>query len=141
MGGGSVWYGDGSRLDILRAAGAAKASLIVVAIDNKEAATKIVELVKEEFPLVPVLVRAFDREHALELAELNVDYQIRETLMSSFELGREALLRLGETPEDADELIKDMQSRDAERFALECVSGLQAGATMLIGNKDIKSHP
>ncbi|MBC9246803.1 cation:proton antiporter [Paracoccus sp. 11-3] len=136
-----VWYGDGSRLDILHAAGAAKASLIVVAIDNKEATTKIVELVKEEFPLVPVIVRAFDREHALELTALNVDYQMRETLMSSFEIGREALLRLGEDPEDADDLIKDMQSRDADRFALECVSGLQAGVTMLIGNKDIKNHP
>ena len=129
-----VWYGDGARLDILHAAGAADASLIIAAPDNREAVTKIAEIAKAEFPLVPVLARAFDREHALELVKAGVDYQLRETLESALVMGREALLRLGETPEGADEVLEEIRGRDIERFALECVGGLYAGRTMFYGN-------
>ena len=63
-----VYYGDGTRLDILHAAGAAEAGVILVCVDDREAAVRIVELCKAEFPLVPVLARAFDRQEALRLA-------------------------------------------------------------------------
>ncbi len=130
-----VWYGDGSRLDILHAAGAAEAGLVVAAAGDPKAVTRIVELVKAEFPLVPVLARAFDREHALELVKAGADFQIRETLESSFVMGREALLRLGDTPEEADEIIAWFRGRDMERFSMECVGGLFAGRDLMIGNK------
>ncbi|RVM82587.1 monovalent cation:proton antiporter-2 (CPA2) family protein, partial [Sinorhizobium meliloti] len=61
-----VYYGDGKRLDILHAAGAERASAIVVCVDKADDATKIVELIKAEFPLIPVLARASDRRHALD---------------------------------------------------------------------------
>ena len=64
-----VYYGDGARLDVLRAAGAGKARLICVCVERKETATRIVELVRSAFPLTRVFVRAFDRVHALELLE------------------------------------------------------------------------
>ena len=129
-----VWYGDGARLDILHAAGAAEASLIVAAAGNPEAVTRIVELAKHEFPLVPVLARAFDREHALELVKAGVDWQIRETFESALAMGREALLRLGDGPADADGLIADIRGRDTTRFQMECVDGIMAGTVMLHGN-------
>ncbi|WP_323038591.1 monovalent cation:proton antiporter-2 (CPA2) family protein [Gemmobacter sp.] len=129
-----VWYGDGSRLDILHAAGAAEASLIVAAAGNPQAVTRIVELAKHEFPLVPVLARAFDRGHALELVKAGVDWQMRETFESALAMGREALLRLGDGPEDADGLIADIRGRDATRFQMECVDGIMAGTVMLHGN-------
>lgn len=129
-----VWYGDGARLDILHAAGAAEASLIVAAPGNPEAVTRIVELVKHEFPLVPVLARAFDRQHALALVKAGVDWQLRETFESALAMGREALVRLGDAPDDADGLMADIRGRDVTRFQMECVDGLRAGTVMLHGN-------
>ncbi len=60
-----VYYGDGSRLDILHAAGAEHAKVIIIAVDDAKAASTIAELARHEFPLVPVLARAADREHAI----------------------------------------------------------------------------
>ena len=130
-----IWYGDGARLDVLHAAGAAEASLIIAVAGDKHAVTRITELVKEEFPLVPVLARAFDREHALELVKAGADYQMRETLESAFAMGREALLQLGETPEEADEVIAQIRGRDLTRFGMECVGGLFAGRDLILGNR------
>lgn len=121
-----VYYGDGSRLDILRSAGAADASLIVAAANDPAAVTRIVELVKHEFPLVPVLARARDREHALELIGKGADFQMRETLESALAISREALVRLGDTPEEADRMVDEIRARDARRLAIEAVEGLHA---------------
>ena len=131
-----VWYGDGTRLDVLHAAGAAEACLIVAVPDDKEATTRIVELVKAEFPMVPVIARAFDREHSLELVQHNVDFQMRETLHSALAMGREALVRLGDDPEVIDEVMAEIRSRDAERFELECVGGISAGAALILSNRN-----
>ena len=131
-----VWYGDGTRLDILHAAGAASADLVVVAINDPAATTRIVELMKHEFPLVPVLARAFDRQHSLDLVKAGVDYQLRETFESALAMAGEALSRLGEPPEEVAEMIASIRGRDAERFALECVGGtVEAGVGLIIGNK------
>ncbi|WP_295045173.1 monovalent cation:proton antiporter-2 (CPA2) family protein [uncultured Paracoccus sp.] len=130
-----VWYGDGGRLDILHAAGAGSASLIVAAADDAAAVTRIVELAKHEFPMVPVLARAFDREHALELVKAGADFQIRETLESAFVLGREALLALGEDPQVVSDVMASFRDRDVERFQMECVGGIFAGRDLMIGNR------
>ncbi len=132
-----VWYGDGTRLDILHAAGAGQAAVIVVAPDSREAVSKIVELAKHEFPQVPVLARAFDRAHAVELRAAGVDFQIRETFESAMVLGREALLALGETPEDVEDIMAAARARDAERLLLDQAEGFRAGASLIIGNKDL----
>ena len=131
-----VWYGDGTRLDVLRAAGAENASIIIAVPDDKEAVNRITELAKAEFPMVPVLARAFDREHALELVQHGVDYQMRETLQSAIAMGREALIRLGDDDEVADEVMADIRNRDAERFELECVGGLSAGVALILSNRN-----
>ncbi|WP_283179070.1 monovalent cation:proton antiporter-2 (CPA2) family protein [Gemmobacter sp. 24YEA27] len=135
-----VWYGDGTRLDILRNAGAAEASLIVAATDDREATLKIVELVKHEFPLVPVFARAWDREHAVALMKADADFQIRETRDSALALGRAALVRLGDTPEEADDLIQDVRTNDIQRLAIDFTEGLAAGAGLIQGNKAAPSH-
>ncbi|MGC4029807.1 MAG: monovalent cation:proton antiporter-2 (CPA2) family protein [Steroidobacteraceae bacterium] len=127
-----VYYGDGSRLDILRAAGAANASLIIAAPGDPAATTKIVELVKHEFALVPVLARAADRQHALELMHKGADFQMRETFESALSISREALVRLGDTPEDADRLVDSIRARDAQRLAIESVEGLHARRSDLL---------
>ncbi len=131
-----VWYGDGARLDILQAAGAGTADLVVVATDKAETTTRIVEIVKHEFPMARVLARAFDRGHALELMAKGADFQLRETYESAIALGAEAVLRLGATEEEAAEIIADCRARDRDRLALQSVDGIFAGRDLLLGNRD-----
>ncbi len=131
-----VWYGDGCRLDILHGAGAASADLVVVATDKSETTTRIAELLKHEFPLVPVMARAFDRGHALELMAKGVEYQMRETFESAIAMGREAVIRLGASDDEAAEVIDTIRARDRERLAMQSVEGIYAGRDLLLGNKD-----
>lgn len=131
-----VWYGDGSRLDILQTAGAASASLIIAAPNDRDAVTRIVELAKHEFPTVPVLARAFDRRHSLELVKAGADFQIRETLESAFAMGREALLTLGEDPELIEDVMASFRLRDQERLEMEAAGGLFAGRDLVLGNRE-----
>jgi CPA2 family monovalent cation:H+ antiporter-2/glutathione-regulated potassium-efflux system protein KefB len=135
-----VHYGDGSRLDILHAAGAQHAQLIVVAVNDKATCTRIVELLRSEFPLTPVLARAWDREHSLQLIHAGVEFQIRETVESALLLGAEALRVLGVPDEQRAQLMEDVRERDRQRLAMEVVGGLYAGRSMVLGNAPQRPH-
>jgi glutathione-regulated potassium-efflux system ancillary protein KefC len=93
--GRKVNYGDASRIDLLRAAGAEDAQVIVVAIDDQTKTLEIVDTVRRHFPHLKVLARAFDRRHAYELIAKNVDDFERETFDSSLRLGMKTLTALG----------------------------------------------
>lgn len=138
-----VYYGDGTRLDILHAAGAAEARLIIVAVNDAEAALKITELVKAEFPLVPVLVRAHDREHAAALINAGADFQMRETFESALTLADKALEMMDVEAEERAEVIADMRRRDAERLSIELTEGLYsyAARSLILGNLPLKPAP
>lgn len=129
-----VYFGDGTRMDILHAAGAHHAQAVMVCVDDQKAATRIAETVRDHFPQAQVLVRARDREHAMQLMNANVDYQIRETFESAMRFGQAATEALGQSPEAAQAVADDLRRRDAERFTLEVVGGLSAGVSQLIGN-------
>jgi len=129
-----VYYGDGSRLDLLEASGARKARLIAVCIDKRETATRIAEMVRDDFPQAQLMVRSFDREHALELVHQGVQIQIRETFESAMKFGETALRLLGVPDAEAAEIADELRRRDAERFALEIAGGIAAGRGMLHGN-------
>jgi voltage-gated potassium channel Kch len=90
-----VYYGDASRLDLLKAAGAGTARLIIVATDEREKTLEIVATVKKHFPKLTILARARGRPHAYDLIEAGVDHVYRETLDSSLTLGVDALRLLG----------------------------------------------
>ena len=129
-----VYYGDGTRLDVLRASGAANAEAILVCVDKPEVADRIVELVKSEFPLAKVFVRAFDRGHSLRLVKAGVDYQIRETFESALVFGKNVLIDLGVDEVDAADIIRDVRRRDTERFELQVAGGLAEGRWLMRGN-------
>ncbi|WP_201578413.1 monovalent cation:proton antiporter-2 (CPA2) family protein [Psychrobacter okhotskensis] len=114
-----IYYGDGSRLDILHASGADTAEAIVVCVDHKETTNKIVELVQHEFPMAKLLVRSYDREHALHLAKQNVDYMIRETFESAMLFGGAILEELGVDQSDVEEISQEIRELDKERFGTE----------------------
>jgi glutathione-regulated potassium-efflux system protein KefB len=131
-----VYFGDGTRLDVLRTSGAGEARAIAVCVGSRAATDRIVEMAKSEFPGASLVVRSFDREHALKLIKDGVDLQVRETFESALVLGALALKELGVPKEEAAEIVADIRRRDAERFQLEIVGGgLAAGAGLLIGNK------
>lgn len=129
-----VYYGDGSRLDVLRASGAEKAETILVCVDKPEVADRIVELVKGEFPLTKLFVRAFDRGHSIRLIQAGAEYQIRETFESALVFGYQVLIDLGFSHDEATETIADVRRRDAERLDLQMVEGLKAGRALMRGN-------
>ena len=129
-----VYYGDGARHELLHAAGAHHARTIIVCVNDKKAATRIVESTRHFCPQVKVLVRAFDREHALELVKHDADYIERETFESALLLGRQAVLTLGASVLEADTVTDEVRTRDAERFALETSGGLFAGRALVLGN-------
>lgn len=93
--GNKVFYGDASRGDLLKAAGADRARLLVIAIDDKEKTVQMINVVKMQFPELKVLVRAYDRTHAYELIDAGADYIARETFGSALAMGEEALRLLG----------------------------------------------
>ncbi|MDP3173121.1 MAG: monovalent cation:proton antiporter-2 (CPA2) family protein, partial [Phenylobacterium sp.] len=93
--GWAVHYGDATRLDLLRAAGADKAKLLLIAIDDKDKAVELVRAATEYFPNLTIISRAFDRRHAYELLDAGADGVQRETFESALGFGRKALIRLG----------------------------------------------
>ena len=126
-----VYYGDGTRLDVLRAAGAGDARLIAVCIDNREAASRIVDLVHAEFPGTKLYVRSFDRRHTLQLIAKGVDFELRETYESALVFGRNTLEALGVDSEHAAATEQFVRSRDLDLLALQQAEGLSAGADLL----------
>jgi voltage-gated potassium channel Kch len=90
-----VHYGDASRMDLLRTAGAAKAKLLLVAIDDRDKAVELVEAAHDAFPNLTILARAYDRRHAYELLRTPKVAVERETFESALNMGRKALLNLG----------------------------------------------
>jgi glutathione-regulated potassium-efflux system protein KefB len=128
-----VYYGDGTRLDILHAAGAAQARAVLVCVDKTEDGTRITELLKAEFPLVNVLARATDRRHSIELIRAGADIQVRETFESALVLGAAALEKLGTPPAEIAQIGARIRERDQQRLQLELVGGPDAGRALFSG--------
>ncbi len=129
-----VYYGDGTQLHTLRASGAEEAEIVLVCVDKPEAADRIVELVKSEFPTTKIMARAFDRGHSMRLIQAGVDYQIRETFESALKFGERALVELGLDEREAAETIGDVRRRDDARLDLQLTGGVTAGRQLMRGN-------
>ncbi len=104
--GNKVYYGNPARSDLLRAAGAERARLLVVALDNPEETLRVVEVVRRNFPKLKLLVRARNRRHAHLLMDRGVTRLVRETFGSSLRMGEMALEDLGIAPEEAERAVR-----------------------------------
>ncbi|MCE0825696.1 MULTISPECIES: glutathione-regulated potassium-efflux system protein KefC [Buttiauxella] len=93
--GTKVFYGDATRVDLLESAGAAKAEVLINAIDDPDANMQLAELVQEHFPHLKVIARARDLDHFIRLRQLGVDQPERETFEGALKVGRRALEGLG----------------------------------------------
>ena len=114
--GNKIYYGDASRLDLLRAAKADDARAFVLAIDDVEASLKTAAVVRKSFPKLEIYARARNRQHAYRLMDLGIIIIWRETFVSSLELTRDLLVGLGETQKQADEFIDIFQNHDRMRL-------------------------
>jgi glutathione-regulated potassium-efflux system ancillary protein KefC/glutathione-regulated potassium-efflux system protein KefB len=110
--GNRIYYGDASRLDLLRAAGAESADLFVLAIDDMDASVRTAEIVRTYFPDLKILARARNRQHAFALMGQKVNYIVRETYGSSLELAEQALIGLGDTPAVARAAVRKFRQHD-----------------------------
>jgi glutathione-regulated potassium-efflux system ancillary protein KefC len=96
-----VFYGDASRLDLLRTAGAATARVMVVAVDDPQQSLAIVDLARAHFPHLQLVVRARDVTHWNELRDRGVKHVERELFEASLRSGRTVLELLGQEPHEA----------------------------------------
>jgi CPA2 family monovalent cation:H+ antiporter-2 len=130
-----IYFGDGTRKEVLRSAGIDRAKIVLVCTQKREITDKVVELVQADYPHTRLFVRSYDRIHSIALRNRGVDYELRETLESGLLFGRRTLEALGVPETDAYEIGEDIRRRDEARLVLQVTEGLQAGSDMLF------SHP
>jgi glutathione-regulated potassium-efflux system protein KefB len=112
--GNQVYYGDASRLDLLRAAGAQSARVLVLAIDDVDASVRAASVVRQQFPHLRIFARARSRQHAFALMDAGVTEIIRETYASSLEMAGAVLEALGETASSAREAVRRFRQHDQQ---------------------------
>ena len=117
--GNKVYYGDASRLDLLRAAGAESAQILVVAIDDVDASVRTAILAREQFSHLKVYARARNRQHAFALMDAGVTAVIRETYASSLEMAQSVLEALGVTAAAAREAVRRFRVHDEKTLAAQ----------------------
>lgn len=117
--GNKVYYGDASRLDLLRAAGAQTASIFVLAIDDIDASVRTAILVREQFPHLKLFARARSRQHVFSLMDAGVKNIIRETYGSSLEMSELVLQELGETADSARTAVRRFRRHDEATIAAQ----------------------
>jgi monovalent cation:H+ antiporter-2, CPA2 family len=122
-----IYFGDGTRKDVLEAAGIRRAKIVAVCTNKKEVTDRIVDLIQSEFPDAKLYVRSYDRGHTLELRAKGIDYELRETFESGLRFGQKTLEGLGMDEETAAAILEDVRRRDEERLALQAVEGITAG--------------
>jgi monovalent cation:proton antiporter-2 (CPA2) family protein len=129
--GNSVHFGDAARSEVLRAAGAARAKILVLALADMETSLHIAETAKRQFPNLTIVARAHNRRHAHKLMDIGVDKIFRDTLLSSLAMGESVLEKLGlddndvrhvaDTFRDADEklLMEQYAMQDSEEKLIQ----------------------
>ena len=118
-----VYYGDGTRLDLLRSAGAAEARALLFCQDGSRLTKARLEPILEAFPQAAVFVRAFDRKHLMDLDGLDLAGTYREVFESAVIMGREALGRFDLSDEEVMRVERAYRNRDRERLEGQSKSG------------------
>jgi CPA2 family monovalent cation:H+ antiporter-2 len=126
-----IYFGDGTRKDVLEAAGVKRAKIVAVCTHKKEITDRVVDLVQSQYPDAKLYVRSYDRAHALELRARGIDYEMRETFKSGLEFGKRTLEGLGSLESTAQAIAEEVEKRDAERLRIQQAEGIYAGRHML----------
>ena len=140
--GAKVYYGDGTRIDMLRQAGAAEAQLILFCLDGDKIEPELVEAVHESFPQASIFVRAYDRRALLKLKATPAAGVVREVLESAIVMARKAMAAVGVDIEEIERTEDLYRRRDRERLRIQHEAGsLIAAREAIIGDPDLDWRP
>ncbi len=114
--GAQAFYGDASRLEILEAADTHRARAFVLAIDDVDASMRTAQLVRSQYPNLPVFARARNRNHAHQLLDLGITNIQRETFLSSLDITKQLLKKLGLSVREAERIIHTFRTHDERRL-------------------------
>lgn len=126
--GRKVFYGDGTRIDVLRRAGAAEACAILFCIDGKTLDAQLLAMVRETFPQLKVYARLYDRRHRFDLRDGDLDGHVREVYESAIELARQAMRGI-----DLDQTIIEETEREYRRIDRQRLRMQMDEASLLAG--------
>lgn len=140
-----VYYGDGTRIDLLRRAGAEEAALLIFCLDDRGFGPGALKPIMRAFPQAAILVRAYDRSHLIAMNDLPLAGAVREVYESAVIMGRAALARLGLDEERIKEVERQYRENDRKRLDVQLASGIMAakellfrpGRTMVLPEKQI----
>lgn len=121
--GTKVYYGDGTRVDLLRTAGAESAEGIIFCQNPKELTRDKLAAVMEAFPQAAIMARVYDRLQVMEFSGLDLAGCKRELYESAVVLGREALIKLGISAREAERVEREYRERDLERLEAQTITG------------------
>jgi len=136
--GNVVFYGDATRLDLLRAAQTDKAEIFVIATEDPEANLRTARMLKRHFPHLKVFARARNRQHVFKLMDLNVEAIVRDTFFSSLEIARYVLEALGYDPATAAEHLRRFREHD-ERVLLNQYPVYDDAAALLQSTQEART--
>ncbi|MGE0876645.1 MAG: NAD-binding protein, partial [Burkholderiales bacterium] len=108
-----VFYGDATRLDLLEAAGAARADFLIIALDDRDATSTLARQARKHYPNLKLIARAHDMRHLFELRDIGVEVIERETFRSALALGEAALAAIGGNAERAARVAQAFGEHDA----------------------------
>ena len=130
-----VYYGDGTRIDLLRRSGADEARLIAFCIDDSSLDSRALQPIAEAFPQAAIMVRAFDRRQVLALKDIDLAGVVREVYESAICMGVQAMEVLGVPPKEVEEVERQYRDNDDQRMALQIEHGT------LLAAKDLMYRP
>lgn len=135
--GRKVFYGDGTRIDLLKRAGAEKASAIFFCIDDRDLDAETLIPVRQTFPSTKLFVRAFDRQQAITLMHDSEISIVREVFESSIRMSVDALKLFGTSKESITQIVSEFRRRDKARLRAQFKSGdMHAGQHHSFGGDD-----
>lgn len=136
--GAKVWFGDGTRIDLLRQAGAGEAKMIVFCIDGDQLSESFLHGVHEAFPEARIMARVFDRRTMIRLMDAPVTFMVREVMESAVSMAREALEDLGLSGEQIDAAENTYRASDKERLSIQYETGDIRAARDRIITQDLR---
>ncbi|MEO6041107.1 MAG: cation:proton antiporter [Croceibacterium sp.] len=131
--GAKVYFGDGTRLDLLRQAGGAEAELILFCIDQDQIGPELVHAVHKAFPDASIYIRGYDRRSVLKLTDTPAEYVVREVMESALKMARMALGKLGLSEEEIGKAEDFYRANDRERLTRQIAAGdLRAAREVIV---------
>jgi CPA2 family monovalent cation:H+ antiporter-2 len=135
-----IYFGDGTRKDVLEAAGIRQAKIVAICTHSQETTNRIIDLVQSEYPDARIFARSYDRIHSLALRARGVEFELRETLESGLLFGQRTIEALGVPLDEAIAIAEDIRERDEARLKLQQAEGIAAGREFLL-NRPVVPEP